>query len=382
MTQGEILPTHYIRVSNNEGTAIFDQFSGCSYAVKKNGIGHIQFNVNADDERVRFFTLDAQIELFRAIPGVGLDYYREFVGLHQSSLKKTHQDGRKVLTSIAVHTNDLLARRVVAWQKGRPQSAKSNFASVALKEYVLENCGPGARAANGRVRDGTMYNFFVEDSGSIQGPVWTGDRSLETVFDVAREIAAYGGFSFEVVAEGKGLDRTFLFRTASSFGEDHSAAQINPNTGKNMAGYTPVIFSTDRGTVQEIELEEDRAGEKNAVFATGEIGGVAQTVFMESIHALDSPYNDREAVTTGGGRSDTTIQELLNQAAETLNLNQVRRIIRFTPRQTVSALYGRDYKTGYQVTSRYDDVTDHPTVWETNVTINDDGSEKIEMELY
>lgn len=379
MTQEALLPTHYIRVSNNSGAAVFDQFSDCAYTLKQNGLGSYQFTIDGNDPRVSYFTTDALIEIYRALPGVGIPYYREFVGLHQTPLKKTDESGKRTFTSFGNHLNDLLARRVVAWQKGRAEAHKTNNASVALKQYVLQNCGIEARADLGRVRNGVMLGFGVEDDSQIQGGIWEGDRSMEVVYDVAREIATKAGFMFEITNDTQHL---YYFRTAWTFGEDRTFTNINSLTGRNGAGNTPVVFSTERGTAQYMEYEEDRAGEKNAVFATGTVNGVDQTIFVESENAYDSPWNDREAVTTGGTRQDTTISELLTQAQETLSLNQMKRIFRFKPRQTSTALYGRDYKLAYQVTTRYDVESIDQTIWTVKVKINDDSSEDIEMELF
>jgi hypothetical protein len=382
----DILPTHYIKVTNAVSSATFDQFTGCTYSKTVNDTGNITFTLNGDDPRLSVFTLDALIEVHRTVPGAGVADYVDWQGLAINPLRKTDNTGARTFNVYGVHLNDLMARRVIAWQKGSPQAAKGAQADVVLRQFVSENCGGEARAALGRVRDGVMPGFSVQTNPNYPGefglspyPFWYGDRSLELLLDVVKEISAFAGLQFNISSDGFGQ---FYFYLTELLGLDRSYTDVDSVTGRNGAGNVPVTFGVDYGNVSEIEHEVDRAGEKNAIFATGKIGDVDETVFVEGQSVLDSPWNDRESVTTGGARTDVTFDDLIAQASETLALNQKKETIRFTPRQTASCVYGRDFGHGDIVTTVYQPFTLRQIIWSTKVKINLDNSEDIELELF
>lgn len=352
-----IAPRYYCRLKHQDGTnaAWIDDWDYLEFEKSVNGEGYFIIAQRGDDIRINLFELDGQLEIWRSIPGVSLDWYREFVGLFQNVTKETQTSGKKLWVATGAGPNTLLERRVIAYEKDSIGASKIGPGESVIKSYVEENLGLLATVANGRVADGVCTGFYVEpDSGA--GVVWEGERSWRKLSDVVREIANATQIDFEVVYSYEpenGVRYDFLTHE-DYLGDDRTFADIDPNTGRKLNGLIPVLFSVPKATVQQIRYSRERLAEITRAFVVGENLGIELPVYRESDLVEDSPWNLKENAKRGFNQA--TLDQLYTQADEELALGVPRETFTFSPMQQPSLLYGRDYFLGDFVSAMYEDI--------------------------
>lgn len=349
-----IAPRYYCRLKKQDGTnaAWVDDWDYLEFEKTVNGEGYFIMAQRGDDERIDLFELDGQLEVWRSIPGVALDWYREFVGLFQNVTKETQANGKTVWVATGAGPNTLLERRVIAYEKDSAGASKIGAGESVIKAYVEENLGILATVANGRAANGVCPRFSVEpDSGA--GASWEGERSWRKLADVVREIAKATDIDFEILHSydpEQGVLYNFITHE-DYLGDDRTYKDINPNTGRKMNGFLPVLFSVPKATVQQIRYSYERIAEITRAFVVGESGGVELPVYRESDLIGDSPWNLKENAKRGFNQA--TLDQLYTQADEELAAGEPRETFTFTPMQQPSLLYGRDYFLGDFVSAMY-----------------------------
>lgn len=387
------LGVYQVRLKNQSGivVAIFDNWVKLDYTNEVNGVSQYQFTISGDDTRIPLFVLDGQFEVWRSIPGMNVDWYKDFEGFHRKAERMTATDGQRLFVSTGLGYCDLLARTLIAYKEGTIASEKSNYATRVMKEYVIENCTTGGSYATvvgrlnydehlnddhgGLVYDNVFPGFSVE-SLSSEGPLWQGERAFENLFSTLQDIANSTGVDFDVVGTGPAQ---FEFRTyTNGLGIDRRYVDVNPNTGLNPAGNVPCLFSVPFGTVMAITYTNDRLKEANAclVLGKGEVStrNVYTVANPQSI-AL-SPWNRREISRPGSNQDfDYQFRQL---GYEALKENAGKEFMEFDPLQTDFKCYGLHYNLGDKVSASYDEILLHKKL--TKVQVTDDASaEKINI---
>lgn len=360
--------------------ALFDSFIRLEYEKRVNDVGYfaIEFYDEPCDDRFNLFELDGQVEVWRAIPGAGVEWHREFEGLFRKPRREVDADGRRRFIASGVGYNHLLARRVIAYKQATLFSTKNDYVEDVMKEYVNENAGPGAGVAS-RIALGIFPNFSVqpESAEHNQTPVWRGDRSFNLLLDVLQELSnyclayvpEYRAVDFAVVSNGDGA---FVFNTyLDQLGSDRTEDTWNA---------VPVVFSVELGNMQEISHELDRTSEANRAIVLGE-GELStrKVVYREDIAASDdSPWNVIEMV------RPATLNEFTYQLQDfgdaLLKENSKKEIFEGTPIQTPSTLYGLHYFLGDTVTVRHAGVSYDKKIVGVKITYEAEGKETISIE--
>jgi hypothetical protein len=392
---------YQVRLKNTAGSyvAYFDHFQSLEFQKIVNDVGYYALTFGDDgDSRFDLFQLDGQVEVWRSVPGVGLDWYREYEGFHRRHQRNINQDGSRTYLSYGVGYNDFLARTAIAYKGGTIRADKNAPAETVMKEFVDENCTPtGDTTVVGRLNydsdaDVFLYNSalpgLVVQPSSGQGIVWTGSRPFENLLDVLQEIADYSSIDFAVVGTGPA---TFAFITyVNQLGSNRTAVGLQAS-GTNAAGFPPVIFSNEYGNVQNIEYLLDRVSEANAVIVLGEGDGSTREVLTRSSGDVSSsPWNRREVsrpthIAQIPGLSEEAAAELktfsMQQTGdEVLEEMQAKEVFSFSPLQQPATLYGKNYFLGDRVTVRYGDLLQHKRITSVRVTVQE-GGEVIDMEL-
>jgi hypothetical protein len=383
---------YQIRLKDQQGevVALFDNPQNFEFQEIVNDVGYYSiFFADDGDERFDLFELDGQIEIWRTVPGVGLDWYKEYEGLHRKKQRVTEQGGAKTFQSYGVGYNDFLARTTIAYKGGTIRADKNDASETVMKEYVNENCGPLASTATavGRLRDGVLPNFFIQrDSGA--GEIWTGSRPFENLLDVLKDIANYSSIDFAVI--GTASARFSFMTFVDQLGADRTTVGLSG--GINGAGNEPVIFSVEYGNVQEIEYILDRTKEINVVFVLGEGEASTRDVITRSQDdtADDSPWNRREIarpthVAQIPGLTEEEAALLVTYSMEQTGddlLKDLQAIenFNFSPLQQPSTLYGLHYFLGDRVTVKYGDIEENKRITSVRINVRD-GKENIELEL-
>jgi hypothetical protein len=331
-----------------EVVAIFDDVISCQYTNEINAVGSFTLQINYDDPRVNYFEVDGIVEIHRSVPGLGMTWYLEFIGLYRTCRFAIDESGRKTFEATGVGLNDFLARTIINYPQATVKSYKNMEAEKAMKQYVTENCGIEALAAVPYERnvDGVLPNFLVDPSLDL-GAVWEGDRACENLLDVLRDIAAISGIDFNVTWDS--VTEMFTFFTyEGQMGLEREWRGMDVNTGLNIMGNIPVIFSYGFGNIISIDYTYDRISEVNTVTVLGDGDGATRDIVVRSepISLIASPWNRREASRAQGGYASE--MEAAGDAA--LKELAAKEVINFKPMLQPNLMYGKDYFLGDLIT--------------------------------
>jgi len=370
----------HLKDQSGDLVAIFDDFTSLSISHRINSIDTCNFSIDDDDSRIPLFELDGQIEVYRSFPAFGVDWYLEFEGFHRTFNRQIFENGNRYYSSFARGYNDLLTRRIVAYYAGTDQASKSGVGETVMKEYVDENCGPGATSPP-RISDGVTAGFTIEADSAL-GDTWEGSKAYIDVLSACQDIANKSGIDFKVRGNGAAQ---FIFRTYDGqLGDDRSVVGLDRTTGLNAEGNAPIIFTVSRGNMGEPVYSLKRMAEGNLCFVLGEgVESDREIVERSDTDAIDdSPWNRREFSRDARNRSTTAGYESAGDAA--LEENQAEETFSFKPIQIESTLYGRDYFFGDIITGRYGDIERNKKLIGMDLNVSDqadDDPERITVTL-
>lgn len=359
--------------------ALFDDWRGLKIRRNLNEPDIVKLIINGNDERADLFELDGQILVYRKADHVDLDYYVEAQGFLRGSLIQQFENGKKNYTAYARGWEDLLARRIIGYKSGTEGAQKEDPAETVMKEYVKENAGSLATTGNGRIRSAAISELSVEalsaEAAAGAGVIWGGSRAYRNLLEVIQEIANVTSLDFEIEKTGA---KAWEFKTGA-IGNDRTDTDYDRSTGKNGAGYAPVVFSSERGTIQEISYKNSRMDEVNVVFALGKGEGALRAIVTRTDpDAIDDSFiNDRE-ISRNGSSQDFTyeLEDFGDDWLEELGVNPE---FKFIVKQTESQFYGKDYFIGDSVTAKLDDIVEHRRI--VGADINVGASEREELSL-
>lgn len=364
-------PRYRIRLRDQAGSLLaeFDHFRRLEYRHEVDAPGYYSLTIGGHDDRRLLFGLDHQVEVLRSDLANGLDWYKEFEGLHRKARRTLSEAGDREYTSFGPGYLELLSRRVIAYYAGTAQSDKSGVAESVMKEFVEENCGPSATIANGRLAEGTMPGFTVQ-ADAAGGPAWSGARAWDNLLEVLQGLALVTGWRFDVVGTGPA---TFEFRTyEGQRGADKTAGGTDPATGLNPAGNPPLVFSIEGGSIRAADFVQDASAEITAVLSLGRGEETNRDVVLRtSLAALLSPWNSREA--TRNASNEREAMALENVAYEVLEEHQAGEDLSLAAQQIASQFYGLHYTWGDRVTVRYDGIERDKEIVAASVTVDEAG---------
>lgn len=325
--------------------AVFDSWEYLSYKKQVNGVGSYSFKISGDDQRRFLFELDGTIQVLRSLPGLGIDFYEEFLGFHRKRSRDVSSTGVVTFESSGVGLNDLLARTIINYPAATIRSYKYQYSETAMKEYVEENCGPSATVANGRVISGVLPNFRVEPTTGL-GIVWEGDRAYANLLDVVSEIADFSSIDFAVYFDW--TSNEFVFQTyTDQLGENRTTSGLDHTTGLNTAGNFPVIFSLDRGNISDLNNTYDRISEHNVITVLGSGDeSTREKIARYKPSVLDSPWNRIEISRSQDGFES----EMETFGDGVLNEESPKKKVTFTPLMQPSCCYGKHFFLGDKIT--------------------------------
>lgn len=325
--------------------AVFDSWEHLSYKKQVNGIGSYSFKISGDDQRRFLFELDGTVQILRSLPGLGIDFYEEFLGFHRKKSRDVSNKGVVTFESSGVGLNDLLARTGINYPAATVKAYKYIQSESAMKEYVEENCGSSATISNGRVVSGVLPNFRVEPTTGF-GIIWEGDRSYTNLLDVLSDIAKFSSIDFEVYFDW--ITNEFVFQTyTDQLGEDRTMVGLDPTTGLNGAGNFPILFSLDRGNISTLNNTYDRTSEHNVITVLGSGDeSTREKVVRYKPSVLDSPWNRIEISRSKDGFES----EMETFGDGVLNDEAPKKVVTFTPLMQPSCCYGKHFFMGDKIT--------------------------------
>lgn len=364
---------YYVRLldTNFNVLAIFDDWRELEFTNFVNDVGNYSFTINGDDDRCDLFKLDYIVEVWRSLPGLGVDWYREFIGFHRGERRETDSNGDMQYISYGVSLHDLLARTIIGYLAGTINADKDDYSDRVMKEYVEENCGPSATILNGRLSAGTFLGFST-DNAYLVGAKWSGSRAFEILLDVLKEIAQFSNIDFDITSPNPG---EFFFKTyPAQLGRDRTDETLDSSTGLNAYGAVPMVFDLMRGNVEDMAYEYDRSSECNVVYVPGKGDGSTRDVVVRSdATKIDSPWNRREVSRPGG--SQEFIYQLEDMGDEELQKLKGKEQFDFTHIQTALSAYGKHYFLGDRVNAVYGSIKRAKRIVKISVSVSRDAEQ-------
>ena len=317
--------------------------------------------------------LDYIWEFWRRDPFGGLDWYRDFSGLHRYDSFVDDSEGQETYIPRGRGLNELIGAEPIRYDKGSAEAAKSGAAETVAKEYVEENIGPSALPV-----DRIMPNLTVQVTAGT-GNAWEGDRANKPLSDVLAELAEYAPGDFMIVDTSTGnATPAFEFQwKENQWGTDR--------TKENDGGIPAVIFGKERNNAQNIRYTYSRLNEVNTSYIIGQGAGdvrrdVTRTAADLGLIAVqtDSPWARRAVVRT---TRDFTTAAMNDSADKTLYEQRSRRVIQLEVKQSQSTRYGRDWDIGDLVTLEHRGVDINEKVMGVTVTVSSNGETTLTPEL-
>lgn len=314
-----------------------------------NGLSSFVLKLDDQNQFVSLFEKDGQIEIYRSDLENSLPKYKEFEGVIRAFQYQFTEDKHGVFIVKGRGYNDLLARRIIAYQAGTIYSEKSAVAQTVLRGYVNENAGPAAISPP-RLRNGVIAGLSIE-TGTPGGPVWSGARAYRNLMDICVEVGNATGYDFDVIGIG---DALYEFRTyAGQRGSDRSINGLNHATGKNAAGNSPVIFSLEWDNMKNPNYEISSLNEINCVFVLGQGAETARVIeIITNAPAIaTTPINLREL--SRDARNEATLAGLDDRGDALLVENATKETLTFDYKPSPACLYGKNFTWGDMITAQY-----------------------------
>lgn len=358
-----------------EQVALFNEYSGMSYSLKLNDVGHAQFNLPIDRREMhKVFQTDSIIEIQRSVPSKGIGWYPDYLGFHRTPQRQITEAGNEFFTSYSRSLNDLLRRCWIPYPAGsftpRGENGfvkKLGPADDIMKAIVRENVGPNVAESLRLITYANMDmpNFDVApDMG--QAPEWGGSFAYQNVLKTLQEIGIARSVDFAVV-------RTQRTPVQFSFVTGY------PMFGADRTGTDAVIFSREFGNVKNISYTQSATDEVTAALVLGK-GLEDDRSYTAGLgtRISASPYNRCELIKDARNQDD---EDLTAEVEDILRLSAANESFVFQALQESQFIYGRDYFLGDRVIVRYDDITRTKRLVAVNVKVDDNGEEQVDLEF-
>lgn len=377
----------HLKRDDGQHIGILDKVSSFEYVIKydDDGIGYGLFTLPGDMDLSLIGLLqgqpDRRIEVWRGTTDTRKRL--ESVCFIRYGSFTTFPDGVTEYMVGGPDQNDLLKRRIVYYRNNQAEASKLDYADDMMKEIVAENLGPSASPT---VLSPAFDRDLTDWGLSIQADVTQGanikmtfpyQRLDELLLDIAnvseeesvREDPPMGGAPSGRVRIYSSVvpvaSNSFEFRTwANQPGKDRTS------------GDSRLIFSPERGNLNNPFLELDYNDEINYVLAAGQEMGLVRTwtEAQDSVRIQASAINLREGFIDARNAHAGELQSEANQM-----LREYRPIRRFTGEvvDTEWSRYGVHWNAGDRVIADYLGIQFPCFIASVHVRVDGDGRETI-----
>jgi hypothetical protein len=314
------------------------------------GVGWVRVNLPGDFSE-SLLQLDGNIEIWRTAPG-GIPRC-----MHLGSIRDwdylTESDGDEVLSVAGPDKMDLLANRIVDYAAGSSQADKSGPIDDIMKGIVRENLGSGATAD----RDLTNAGFSVE-ANLGDGPTTSKGFSRQTVLRILGELHK------ESVEQGTPVyfDIVPVFRDDGRIGFEFRTYIGSRGLDRGWESGAPVVFSSERGNLENAVRSTERSQEITRVIAGGQGKGEARVIrrVNDTDRQQMSPWNLRERFVDARDVVDPNVVE--TRAEAELAAGRPRRRFTADLLDAPGTRFGEEWNIGDQVAAETER-------WQGDVTI-------------
>jgi hypothetical protein len=257
--------------------------------------------------------------------------------------KTREKGGVKLYVYTAYGALSLLDRRIVGAYAGSAGAAKSTAADLMLKTYVSE-------AFNNNAWNGYRFNPMTVSLAASAVANVSRSFAWQRLTKVAEEIA-----QTLLTADGTRLYYDIEYETAGP--EFKTFIGQRGTDRRKGVSPRPMVFSPEKGNLDNIEVEESWEDEASFVYVGGKGNEATRLVAgVENVtRQAETPYSSTEVFLNATNLSTTA--DLQNAGRAALAANRYTR--RFTADivQTTGAVVGVDWEWGDYVTAYYDGIT-------------------------
>lgn len=356
---------YQLRVYSPDGQIqhIISDMLNLAYVREVNSPGILTFDLPASHLAIDDFEADSQVEVWRQDLAIGLSWYCDFYGFWRGEQRSANADGAPLYRAMCVGQMDLLRRAVVAYRAATADRSEfsTRHAETIAKTLVTYNATPAGAVADGRVRNVTLSGIVLQGDAA-NGPTLTMRCAWRNLLEVLKDLAELGGGDYDLVKTSAaqwefrwyngqlGLDKTSTVRFALNYG--------------NMAN--PV-------------LRRDYSREPTVAIVGGQGAEASREIVVRTGANYAATHNAAEVFVDA--RGETTTSALESSGDVELSLGQARVDLSFDVLQVPQTYYGLHYTLGDLVKGIYDGFSATKQVRRVSVSVSDDGSEKIRVEL-
>lgn len=350
-----------IWLARDDGTRLtmFDHAGKFEFVTVANDVGRFSIALPPDLDS-SFLQRDRRVEFWRAPAGGRLQ--RAFVGFLRRWKWRTTSAGAETLTLYGPDANDLLARRIVAYDAEDSRTDRTDQADDMMKHIIYDNLAGSAASARDLTGAGLAVEGFTDLGPSISlsfawRPVL---RTLQQIADIAADNGTAVYFAIQPTGNG------FIFKTW---------------IGQPGQERTFPVFGLEYGNMESPELEMDYSREVNYVYGMGQGLGASRSSDEQEDTARSgaSMWNRCEAVEDIRHLLDSA---LLQSAAErALEAGQGRRTFSARISDSANTRFGRDWQWGDKLPVVYRDVHLDAVVTRLLVRVDANGRERLDAGL-
>lgn len=340
---------------------VVDDWQFLRYNRSLNNIGTLELGIDGDYPNFSFIKLDSRVVVWR---DGQID--TETTWLIRRVIRTLDEEGVRGISIGAVSANEVINRRIVAYDEGTSYASKSNMAADNMMKQIMRENFSGS--ATNTARNISTYLSIEADTGL--GPSISRDFAWNNCMDVIQDISQYtitagSAVYFDVVSPAY---NTLEFRTyRTRRGLDHTFP----------GGINPVILSPDRGNLTSVMRSFDYTNEATYVYAGGQ--GYQQFRYIGSASSSDrigqSPLNRIELFINSAQNAGTTAVD--SDANAALRENRPKRVFQGELVNVPgSTEYNIHWKWGDAVTVEFESEVINCTIEAIQVEVQN-GTERI-----
>ncbi len=349
-----------------------DADSGFQYLVatrKRNDVGILRAIISQEiPQAIPFDALgDGEMlmaELVRSDPAEDIPTYVEWRGFVRPT--RRFADGIRLLMQIeGVHENALLEWRRVMWKASTDN--RSSFSSVAAesvaKLLVQYNATASATTLAGRATSGVYAAFSITiEADAAQGSTISASYAWLNLLPALQRVATLGGGDWSLEYDEAAHSWEFQWH--------------QPYLGTNRSA--EVVFALDRNNMADPVLLLANPWEPTVAVVAGQGQGEDRALVVRTGDNYSSSFS-REVFIDARDLSATA--SLQDRGDERLNELKSRNALDFTPLQTDSQRYGRDYFLGDLVSWRFSGLSGTQQVDSVEIELPEAGLERVKIGL-
>jgi ReqiPepy6 Gp37-like protein len=359
--------TYNILLFSPFGVAFGDlnAFESFEAALVENDVGALTITL-PPSYRYDRFQKDGRIAVYRTIAGRPPDLLGNALWLIRSR-RKTLDRGRRAIIIRAVHANDLLRRRIIAYNAGTANTSKTGAADDIIKAFAREQL----TTATDTTRNVTSAIFTIQVD-TTQGPSISKAATRRNLLTVCQEIAnaaatagTYTGFEVRALSEASLQLVTYIGQRG---------------TDRRSTTAQPLLLTVD-AALGRLTYSEDWSSEISSVYAGGQGEGTQRAIGTATDAGLigSSPFGLVEDFYQDNLTSDTT--QLNDDADQQLFARRSKVSFSASVDDIPGATFGIHYGWGDLVSAQFDDVSFDCRVNPVRVSFTRDQGERLDIQL-